>query len=156
MFSQRHSLHIRVIRCLYSFLFSPKRCILYTLFNTLLFTCKHHLGGCSTPVHKEQLHFLHLHNITSCRWTVIYLSTFYSQSLVATNSAAMNKLSRLRFGRCTGVSIFLVLLPCPPVPAPTSPPTPSVGAEEGGHGAGSLRQKGRCAKLSEKCQASGV
>lgn len=62
----------------------------------------------------------------------LFTHFFYPQSLVATNSAAINKRLRLRFGRCTGVSIFLVLLPCPPVPAPTSPPTPSVGAEEVG------------------------
>lgn len=113
----------------------------FTLCSTpCLFHIIIHLGDCSISVHKEQLRFfvfwvfLHLHNITSCRCTVIYLPNLYSLSLVITSSATMNNLGRVTFDRCTGIAIFLVLLLCPPCPLPYNP---STGAEESwGHGAG--------------------
>lgn len=110
-FFQRCSPHVQVIMYTFSFLFLPRRCIFYTLFNTLS-----------------------LHNITSCRCTIIYLPNLYSLSLVITSSATMNNLGRVTFDRCTGIAIFLVLLLCPPCPLPYNP---STGAEENwGHGAG--------------------
>ena len=56
---------------------------------------------------------------------------FYSLSLVITNSDAMNNLSVLTLGRCTGVCVPVVAA-LPPPPLPYISTHPSVGAEGGG------------------------
>lgn len=61
-----------------------------------------------------------------------YLTDLYSQSLVITNSAAVNNLLRVTFGRCMNNLVLVLLRPPPLTPPPASPPTPSVETEEGG------------------------